>query len=172
MVEHITRLAEDNSVTLQWSRKGWRKAGAWVGDSGGLALVPVIRQPSDYYVALHEIGHIASPEASMLSTAQDLYGHVLCEGAAWAWAAASAKRRFAAEMTSQDWARVSAAIGSHIAWAASQPSRRPRAGEAGAELGPRFKEPFPRASDDLRETLPGSTSFAPSTPEDSPQPWP
>lgn len=123
MTEHVEALAAEHGVTIRWI-SDWRRAESY--PEAMQAMVPRIRTGSDYMVALHEIGHCASPESARLARAKDTYGHVLCEGAAWAWATAASKRSLTRRLTNEDWAVVGAAVGSHIAWASMQPSPKRR----------------------------------------------
>jgi hypothetical protein len=86
-------------------------------------VVPVIRQPIDFLVALHELGHCLSPEATAAHRRQDPYSAVISEGAAWAWAAASMPAWAKRSIRRKDYARAAELFGSHLSWAFKEPRR-------------------------------------------------
>lgn len=87
--------------------------------------VPPQRGPVDYLVALHEIGHIASPEArrQFRHYAELLtLDHELClEAAAWGWALQAADRRLLNWMSRKHWTQIHALLGTYLV-----PPPRPR----------------------------------------------
>lgn len=86
------------------------------------AILPRIRTPEDYLVALHEIGHIAYPNALAHAFDDDVYGIVVCEGAAWAWASAAIPAELAAQIPADAWKVVGECFSSHARWASVSPT--------------------------------------------------
>lgn len=99
MRDHVTAIAEEHGIRLDWA-VGWRNAEAF--PEGDHVIVPVIRHGYDYLFALHELGHLLSPE-SVAADGDDVYSEVLSEGAAWAWAAAAAKPALTRHLRAKDW---------------------------------------------------------------------
>lgn len=99
MRDHVLEIAEEHGIRVDWTTR-WRNAEAF--PDGNHVIVPVIRHGYDYLFALHELGHILSPE-SAASDGDDLYSEVLSEGAAWAWAAATAKPALTRHLRAKDW---------------------------------------------------------------------
>jgi hypothetical protein len=113
---HLKELAAANDVSLTWI-KGWERAEAF--PVAREAVLPRIRTGGDYLVALHELGHILSFEASLWAHATDPYGIVLCEGAAWAWASANVSPEAVPLLSEEDWDVVGQAFSSHAAYVSS-----------------------------------------------------
>lgn len=111
MTAHVTRLAEDHDVTVHWIRS-WRHAQAFPGERS--AFVPKIRRPSDYLVALHEIGHTADPTSHRLVDATDRHSGIVCEAAAWAWATEHALPSLRRAARAEDWQRVADAFTTYL----------------------------------------------------------
>lgn len=84
---HVRTLANDGCVTVTWC-DSWHDAEAWVELRS--VTLPRIHVAADYLMALHELGHVLAPDAEHLETAPGVYGRLVREGAAWAWAASVA----------------------------------------------------------------------------------
>lgn len=104
MTKHVEDLAAEHAVKVTWKRIAWHQAEAYVGSSRSSVVIPEIRRPGDYLAALHELGHCADPLARRLRKRGDRYNAVVCEGAAWAWAAAN--MRFRKHVPTAEWNRV------------------------------------------------------------------
>lgn len=111
MREHVLALAEEHAIRLSWI-PSWRQAIAF--HETRHAYVPEIRSPSDYLFALHEIGHLASPESLAAWDEQGGYADLLCEGAAWAWAATEARPALTRHLRAKDWNRVAYAYRTYL----------------------------------------------------------
>lgn len=120
MARHIRAVAAEHGVAVSWmpASKKWWEAESFPTAEPPIALVPRPERGADYMIALHEIGHCASPDAVLVTEARGPYAHVLCEGGAWAFASAVADRRLLRHLKRRDWAHVATAIGSHIRAAA------------------------------------------------------
>jgi hypothetical protein len=84
--EHITTLARANGVIVRKVTR-WEKAGAF--KASRIVYVPwPIKEPIDYLVSLHELGHILDRASASRAenAANDLAVEMICEAAAWAWA--------------------------------------------------------------------------------------
>jgi hypothetical protein len=103
MTEHISALALQAGIKVHWTP---RRRGAEAFVDQGTAVIPTVTRPSDYLVGLHELGHILSPDARAVSDSYDKYDVILCEGAAWAWAAAVSDDRLMAAFRKEDWDRI------------------------------------------------------------------
>jgi hypothetical protein len=137
MTEHLRSIADAHGITLIWTRKGWIHSEAFVDTRadgvpgrGGSAIVPVIRQPADYLIGLHELGHLLDDNARRFLYATDQYEEILCESAAWAWAQENLPHRFLRHIRAKDWDRVGYAWRTYVAgkaWKRQRPSlqRRP-----------------------------------------------
>lgn len=84
---HVRTLANDGCVLVTWC-DSWHDAEAWVELRS--VTLPRIHVAADYLVALHELGHVLAPDAERLEEAPGMYGRLVREGAAWAWAASVA----------------------------------------------------------------------------------
>lgn len=108
---HLDRL----SIRVTWI-EGWERAESFPVLRE--AVLPRIRTGADYLVALHELGHIAYPDAALHVSDTGAYGIIACEGAAWAWAAASIPPALANALPPESWLVVGDCFGSHVAYAA------------------------------------------------------
>ena len=115
MTHHLKSLAAEHEVQLTWVPR-WRLAQAFAETKH--AYVPEIRRPSDYLFGLHEIGHVLAPHSLEAWDEPGSYATVLCEGAAWAWAAQHAKPALARCMRKADWDIVAYAYRTYLASAA------------------------------------------------------
>lgn len=113
MRDHVLRLAAEGNVQVTWTRTGWRKAMAFIEPHPHI-YVPEIRRPRDYLFALHELGHVLSPDAVDLWERGDRYSVILCEGAAWAWASAKADPRLLRHLRKKDWDTVAYAYRTYL----------------------------------------------------------
>lgn len=112
MRDHVLDLASEEHTTVSWVTN-WRAACAFIEPARHI-YVPSIRRPSDYLFGLHELGHVASPDAVDLWTRDDRYSIILCEGAAWAWAAAKADPRLLRHFRARDWNTVAYAYRTYL----------------------------------------------------------
>lgn len=104
---HLVHLADEHEVSLTWTT-AWDKAMAYPDLYE--AVVPCVRGAGDYLVGLHELGHILDPEARRFGVREDdLHQALLCEGAAWAWAAMEAL-----PVPKAAWARVADSLLSYL----------------------------------------------------------
>jgi hypothetical protein len=87
--ESLERLAARHRVTLAWMRRGQDPEGAQSYPPLRIAICPAPTNGYRYLIALHELGHCVSPVARKHEDQDDVYNVGLCEGAAWAWAAAN-----------------------------------------------------------------------------------
>lgn len=139
MARHVQDLADEHGIPVTW-KPGWRNAEAF--PSIPAITVPVIRSPRDYLVALHELGHVLSPEsASLHDTPGPMWSYlgIVSEGAAWAWAATAAKPALVRHFRAKDWDAVAYAFRTYLQLAAAE--------DPGELL-------FPGASAKVRATLP------------------
>lgn len=112
MAAHIEDLAGKHKIRLRWVL-GWGEAAAYPGQP--LALVPVIRHPYEYLIALHELGHCVDPIARKFNDRGDAYSVALCEGAAWAWASVNASPALVRHVRAADWDKAAYAWRTYIA---------------------------------------------------------
>jgi hypothetical protein len=112
MTAHVHHCASAHGVTVHWITSGWRNAESFPEEM--TAYCPVIRSASDYLIALHEIGHCADPTAREFNEATDIRGIVLCEGAAWAYAAEVMLPSLRRHLRKADWDRVGYSFRSYI----------------------------------------------------------
>lgn len=121
MRDHVLEVAEEHGIKLHW-KPGWRNAHAY--PEGAHAVVPVIRHGYDYLFALHELGHLLSPESVAAADDHDRYEVVLSEGAAWAWAAAAVKPSLVRYLRAKDWDTVAYGFRTYLAGDAWRRDRR------------------------------------------------
>ena len=100
MTEHIAALASEHGITVHWTRS--QRSGECFPEEGTV-FTPRIRRPAHYYLALHELGHCVDAGAYALTNEAGRYAMVLCEGAAWAWAAETAKPSLLRHLRKADW---------------------------------------------------------------------
>jgi hypothetical protein len=87
----VESLAAAHGATVKYDRDAEPRA-TWDRIVAGRAAkasvtVPPIETPTDYYVALHELGHIAN---AALDSARPERGDLYTEARAWAWALGNA----------------------------------------------------------------------------------
>jgi hypothetical protein len=116
----ITRIARENQIDLHWTDHRWD---AESFPELRQAIVPKIRSVGDYFLGLHELGHVLAPEARVYDKETGVYASLVTEGAAWAWAMTHAAPEFVVMAKAEDWATVHEAIGSHFQWGALSPTR-------------------------------------------------
>lgn len=115
---HVQSLADEYRIKLHRTQRRWDSEAHL---STRQAFVPrQLRAPIDYLVALHEVGHIASPLAKRLIGVGRLAETAAAEAAAWAWAVEAALPKLLALMTDRDWELVAEALVSHL-----RPDRHP-----------------------------------------------
>lgn len=111
MSEHVREVAAEHGIRLTWI-KSWRQAIAFHETKH--AYVPEITHPSDYLFALHEVGHLASPDSLEAWDGEGGYSSILCEGAAWAWAATTARPALTRHLRAKDWDLVAYAYRTYL----------------------------------------------------------
>jgi hypothetical protein len=112
--EHIAELAAEHRVKLRWKTRRWESQAhvetrqAWVPKA--------MRSPLDYFIALHELGHVVSPLAALLHNGSGASWEFefTSEAAAWSWAYESADPELLRLMTQRDWLQVAGALMSYI----------------------------------------------------------
>lgn len=117
MTRHLETLAAEHGIDITWT-SSWRRAEAYPQLSW--AVLPTVRRPSDYLIALHELGHIASAHAQTPDFGGP-YCDLLCEGASWAWAAEHALPSLARHLRAEDWNLVGYAFRSYLKLVALTP---------------------------------------------------
>lgn len=136
MTEHIRELGRQHHVTVNWTRQSWQRAAAFpdpdapAGWQRGSVIIPVIRRPSDYLVCLHELGHVIDENSLRFVLARNQYEEILCESAAWAWAAEQLPSRFQRHIKARDWDTAAYGWRTYLAgqaWRRKRPTLVPRA---------------------------------------------
>lgn len=109
-VDHVERLARRLGATVVFSSRDIYNAvqlNAVVDHDTRRVVGPAITSAVEYFVLLHELGHLASRSKST--------DEIVDEGAAWAWAAKRADPEIMARMTRASWALVGDAFTSYVA---------------------------------------------------------
>ena len=114
----VRRKLDAHGIRATWI-DSWEKAEAFPNLRE--AVLPRIRTGTDYLVALHEIGHVAYPDAAIHASDTGAYGVIACEGAAWAWAAASIPPHLVAQLPEESWGVIGECFGSHCRHVAGSP---------------------------------------------------
>lgn len=115
---HIEELAARHRVTVAWMRRGQAPDRAQSYPALRIAICPRPTNGLSYLICLHELGHCVSSHARRYEDRTDPYGQGLCEGAAWAWAAANRDRDI--PIKDQQWWAAGALLSGYWAWEVPQ----------------------------------------------------
>jgi hypothetical protein len=86
---HLEQLGVRHRVTVAWMGPGADPERAMSYPFAKIAICPRPTNPYKYLIGLHELGHCVSSHSRRYEDREDTYHAGLCEGAAWAWAAAN-----------------------------------------------------------------------------------
>lgn len=90
------------------------------------AIVPFPVTGADYLIALHEFGHVASRMSSRHSDSGTTDKVLVCEGAAWAWAANNLHPELASKLRASDFNYAGACWLSHFVYMVVHGTQAPR----------------------------------------------
>lgn len=113
MQDHVLEVAGDHDVTVYLFTGSWTWSEAYPEDR--TVTVPTVRQPSDYLLGLHELGHVLDPLAVSLVDETDHRSILLSESAAWAFAQTTIRPAFVPHIRAKDWDLVAYAWRTYLA---------------------------------------------------------
>ena len=104
--KHLASLRKKYDIKRHWIKR-WDRSFALMAPRSIRA--PKVKEPIDYLVNLHEMGHIVSSTSRRYQRfgSTDLHAEVMREASAWAWAVMEADPIIVATLTNKDWHKVS-----------------------------------------------------------------